>query len=280
MLADMLRDASPLTLALYSIAVLCIGGAIQIGIMELMDIVTEPARRRAFWRTILTGGLSIMKRFWFFIMAVLVALAALSVVLVRPANAQTPPPTTNPMTCLAPTGMTATLTAGTGLVSRNDGWGEAWAWWCPPQAGFTWILHSSVMLHDYRANTNLIPRVKEVLAASSPVAAANHMLTKYGDRPASGSRRTNMDRLENEAKTLAMATRPADPTFRVATNGQAADRPAYAITGTRQRATAQSSRAPIGALCTCRKAGWRDGAAWCTWEDGPTDQVTMCREVQ
>lgn len=209
-----------------------------------------------------------------------VALAALVVVtaLAAPAMAQSKywKPTSKVGCWPAPIGPGVGLTTD---VRTANGWGYYVAWWCPvgttleEQVGWS----KSVAVTTHAAAPRFDTGMLTALLAANPL-DAQAVLDKAGEaarKEPTGNYVAPFDALWEKGLKSLDATKPADPVWLVAPNGDAPDRPAYMVEGGK-RTTQTIGRNAVGATCGCKRLILPGG--WCPLNTGVDYVVSLCKK--
>lgn len=163
-------------------------------------------------------------------------------------------------------------------VQTADGWGYYVGWWCPaniePALNTKWTKSIVVTMHSSapRFDTGMMTG----LLAANP-ADAQAMLNKAADlarKAPTGNYVTQFDRLWEKGWSALDSTKPPEPVWAVAANGDEPDRPLY-MTEAGKKTSQQVGRSAVGGLCDCKKL-FIDGK-WCPPSPGADYVVTMCR---
>ncbi len=169
---------------------------------------------------------------------------------------------------------------GIGLVTdvqTANGWGYYVAWWCPvgltlaEQVGWS----KSIAVTTHAAAPRFDTGMLSALLAANP-ADAQAVLDKVGEaarREPAGNYVAPFDALWEKGWKALDATKPADPVWAVAKNGDIADRPAYMVEAGK-RTTQVIGRNAVGAPCDCKRRFLAGG--WCPLKEGVDYVVALC----
>lgn len=159
-------------------------------------------------------------------------------------------------------------------VSNSNGWGFYLGYWCPTPV--TWKRVIFVNLFEFTPKADAA-RVKAALAAApGGTPAVLQAVATASAREPTGNNVAPFDALWEKALKATDATRPPDPVWVVAPNGDAPDRPAYMVENG-VRTTQTIGRNAVGATCGCKRR-FLEGK-WCPLKEGVDYVVSLCQRV-
>lgn len=155
-------------------------------------------------------------------------------------------------------------------VRITPGYGAV-AWWHTSD-GFEWKTSWAFCTTTTCTDPNLALDLSLALASSDRLAAINSVLGRYASMrydagPALLTWCPHWDEMQR--------SRPANPAYVVAKNGNYTTRPAYAFTPPATRASSSSGRATVGATCDCRVRVIEGKTIYCATNVERT-QVAVC----
>lgn len=231
-----------------------------------------------------------MKRMFTFLLALMLAPFALAADPNNPCGVPVPPATkyfyndataSGPATSAGNTGkffQCGFAPKGTGTLPnlRGNGSGAMVYWYCPLADG-SWSPNWAVATWDKLKPSTII---SDAFALSSSDAAFNALAAKNVNTPLTDDKLVPIW-CPFQAEMIASTPQKTTSAYVVATNpastGPGASRPAYPVGADGKRGTASTSRATVGADCSCDKLQILEGTSrYCSFTGSNTSTVALC----